>query len=151
VSRLRIQGAVGRAGEQNLTVTAMSLVEPERDSSDNTVTLKLVPTAPPAAAPAAGGAAGVTVARVVAPKLKGPARPGGTLRVTPAVWPSPPSSVHYRWQSCRPRCTTIRGATRPAFHVTRAFRGFGIRVVATALIGQKTMTAVSKTVRIATR
>jgi hypothetical protein len=87
----------------------------------------------------------------VAPKLTGSARPGGTLRATPAVWPSRPSSVHYRWQSCRSRCTTIRGATRAAFHVTRAYRGSGIRVVATALVGQKMMTAVSKTVRIASR
>jgi hypothetical protein len=123
-----ISGTVGQAGEQDLTATVTSLLEPEFDPKDNMLTLKLLPSAPP------GGSSFAPPPQVVrAPKLAGSGRVGRVMRLTPAVWSTTPTSVSYHWQHCSgSRCETIRGATGRTLKISRSYLGQGIRVVATA-------------------
>jgi hypothetical protein len=129
-----IFGAVGEAGDQTLTATATSLLEPEIDATDNASTLTLKPVvAAPQPAPNSTLTITAQPQTLRRPKVAGIAEVGSVVRIAPARWSATPTSVGYRWELCsRTRCAPIAGATGKALKVSPRFSGRSIRVVAIA-------------------
>jgi hypothetical protein len=144
-----IFGAVGQAGDQTVTATATSLLEPEVDATDNafTLTLKPVVAAPqPAPNTLTITARPQTLRR---PKVAGIAKVGSIVRIAPARWSARPTSVRYRWELCaRTRGAPIAGATGKALKVSQSFSGRSIRVVAIARFRTISLTSTSARVGI---
>jgi hypothetical protein len=141
-----VYGTVGQTGEQDLTATVTSLLEPEFDPKDNTLTLRLLPPAP---VPPAGGSLTPPPQVVKAPKLTGSGRVGTTLRLIPAHWSATPRGVSYRWQLCTgSRCTLIAGAKGTSLKIRRGYRGHSIRIVAVATFPTTKLTSTSGRVAI---
>jgi len=151
-----IFGTVGSAGAQSLTVTATSLLEPELNPADNTVTLGVpaaaptTPVVPPTPPPAHVQQAVPRVLTV--PSITGRRRVGSTLRAIPPTFSAAAASLRYRWQSCRRgTCVAIPHATRPSLRVPAALAGRDVRVSVSARVGGRTITTRSRTIRIAAR
>jgi hypothetical protein len=149
-THVTVFGSVAQAGELDFTATVTSLLEPEYDAGDNTLTLKLVLPAARPATPSGGGPTAPTVK--AAPLVSGKPAPGGTLRAAPAKWSSTPASVAYRWQLCRGTvCTAITGATKTTLRVAKAYVGHSVRIVAIAAINGTTVKSASRKVAIRKR
>lgn len=145
-----IFGTVGQAGDQTLTATATSLLEPEVDPSDNALTLTLKPVVPPSPpAPSATITYTVPPRTLRPPKVTGAAQVGSVVRIAPARWSATPTSIRYRWQLCTGgRCAAIAGATGKALRVTQRFAGRSIRAVVIAQFGTTRVTSTSARVGI---
>jgi hypothetical protein len=147
---VQIFGTVGQAGTQELTATVTSLVEPELNPADNTLTLKLE--APGAFTPPGATGTSATSARVVTPpRLVGRARVGETLRAVAPVWSSTPSHLGYQWQLCARGCSRLAGATRLTLKLAPRMAGRLVRFVASATIDGRTLVAATPKVRVAKR
>lgn len=145
-----IFGAVGQAGDQTLTATATSSVEPEFDATDNALTLTLKPVVA-ASQPAPNSTITHTapLQTLRPPKVAGAALVGSVLRIAPARWSATPTSVRYRWQLCTGgSCAAIAGATGKVLKVSQRFSGRSIRVVVIARLGKIFVTSTSARVRI---
>jgi len=146
-THVTVSGTVAQAGELDLTATVTSLLEPELDGKDNSLTFKLVPQVfkPPATPPTAPSAK-------AAPTLAGTPVPGRTLRAASAKWSSAPTMVAYQWQLCTStRCTAIGGATGALLRVVKAYVGRSVRVVETATIDGQTVKSTSRRMAIRKR
>jgi hypothetical protein len=108
-------------------------------------------TAPPAAAPPPAPPPAPAILQ--RPRLRGLARVGRMLRVTPGIWSAGPVRLGYAWQRCSPngrRCRSIRRAQTARYRLTRLDRGRRIRarVVASNAVGAaRAFTAMSSVVR----
>lgn len=146
-THLRITGTVGQAGEEDLTATASSYPEPELDATDNTVTLKLLPPVP-APTPTRGGT-GTTAGAFTPPAIKGTARVGHLLRLTPPTWSSTPTRVRYQWQLCtKIRCAGIPHATKLTLELLPGYAGHTVRLAAVALIDGRAIDSYSRKILI---
>jgi subtilisin family serine protease len=120
------------------------------------------PAAPPPPLPPAPAEAPTPViiaapAALSPPRLRGLARVGRTLRVTPGAWSNSPARFSYGWQRCAPngtRCRKIARAQKATYRLTRLDRGRRMRamVVASNTHGAgKAVTAMSSIVRVVRR
>jgi hypothetical protein len=86
---------------------------------------------------------------VTRPTIHGTPTVGSVLTATAPVWSTRPTSVAYRWQLCSVAgCSSIRGATKLTLRLERRYRGHSVRIVATAKVGDATVTSASKAVSV---
>jgi hypothetical protein len=147
VTHVALFGKVADQTAMTLVATVKSLQEPEFDPSDNQVTVKLSPTAPPvttggtSGGGAAGGSSGGKTVSSGVPLLSGKAVVGSILRVVRK------RGAHYQWQVCSPACRAIKGAVGFSLKLAPVYAGRSVRVLVTT--GKKR--AVSKQVRVKIR
>jgi hypothetical protein len=151
-----IFGTVGQAGAQTLTATVTSMLEPELNPADNTVTVTLAAPAPPTPPPSAGVAGTTkTIAQATllkAPSILGAHRVGATLRATKPLWSGRATNLRYAWQACtRTACAGIPGQHAPTLRLGRGAAGLWIRVAETATVRGTRMTAYSAKTRVSAR
>jgi hypothetical protein len=128
-----IWGTVGRSGDLVATASARSLLEPERDPSDNTATLTLRSALPMAsAAPPAAPFSRAKVTRGIV--VTGIPIVGGILRATLPVWQDPARQVGLHWQICDLRCATIAGASGQILKLVPRFARHSVRLLVTARV-----------------
>jgi hypothetical protein len=137
-THVRISGAVGQAGEQDLTATVSGYPEPELNPADNTVTLKVPPPLSPTTGGSGNSGGSTTLAALTPPHLSGHATVGGMLHAVSPKWSDPPTHVSYQWQLCAHAvCRPIPGATAKTLAVRRSYVGKTVRVIVTGEIGQQ--------------
>jgi len=124
-THVQLYGTVSVAGELDLTATATSLLEPELNPLDNTVTFKLLPAAPPAPSPPP------TPNPPSAPSAP-PTRILGTARVGSTIHVVRVQGARYQWQLCTAKgCVRIKSAITPSLKLIRREAGKRVRVLVT--------------------
>jgi hypothetical protein len=146
-THVTVSGTVTQQVELDLSASVVSMLEPEFDPTNNSVTFKLVPPGTPATSGGGtGGSGGQTALKLLsAPKVTGRFAPGNTLRSTVGTWSAAPPKLSFRWQLCKKRglCVAIEKQTKRQLKVQRSYVGRLVRFVVIATDGQHVVKAFS--------
>jgi Domain of unknown function DUF11 len=145
-THVTIWALVAKAGELDVTATVRSLLEPDLNPANNSVTLKLLP-ASTGGGGGGGGGGGTTPTLTRPTKVSGTDRVGHLLRAVAPAWTATPSRLTYQWLLCRATlCKPIAGATQPTLKLLPGYAGGSVKLMATGTFGSANLRSSSKPV-----